>query len=200
MTETIEDKQTVLFDPGYAKHTTILSLGSEYLYSSLDKIKNFNQKKSKFKMIYPQLLRMADNNTGFCLGSMLWAVYVKSLGDIEIEGNPCLGDTYNEKEAVEEVDFSIAFFDRLKKDAKYYLNLEYNVNPQHIKVLELYRVFLTENCSFVNTRTTNDIILPDGFTIPDSPALEKINAKISEVVNSGNLLDLFEVWDLVYRS
>ena len=58
---------------------------------------------------------MADNNVGFCLGSLLWAVYIKSLRNVQIDGNPCLGGTYNQEEAVEEVDYSIEFFNRLKK-------------------------------------------------------------------------------------
>ena len=100
MTET--KIQTVLFDPGYAQHTTILSISSEYIYAGINQFKNLGQKKMKFKMMYSQLIRMVDNNVGFCLGSLLWAVYIKSLGDIKIEGNPCLGGTYDKEEAVEE--------------------------------------------------------------------------------------------------
>ena len=197
--ENVKEK-TVLFDPGYAQHTTILSISSEYIYSSVNQFKNFGQKKMKFKMLYPQITRMVDNNVGFCLGCLLWAVYIKALGeDIKIEGNPCLGDTYNKEEAVEEIDFSIVFFDKLKKDAKYYLGIEYVVNPFHIKVLELYREFLTQNCSFVNTKTTSDVILPDGFEIPAEENLEKIHSKIQEVISSGNLLDLVEVFELTYK-
>ena len=117
---------SVLFDPGYAQHTTILSMSSEYIYAQINQFKNMNQRKMKFKMLFPQLVRMSDNNVGFCLGSLLWAVYIKSLGDnIEIEGNPCIGGTYDEAETVEEADFSIAFFEKLNKDSKYYLGKEY---------------------------------------------------------------------------
>ena len=79
---TTTQMQSVKFDPGYAQHTTILSISLEYIYSSINSYKNFGQKKAKFKMLYPQILRMVDNNVGFCLGSLLWAVYIKSLGDI----------------------------------------------------------------------------------------------------------------------
>ena len=66
---------SVLFDPGYAQHTTILSMSSEYIYAQINQFKNMNQRKMKFKMLFPQLVRMSDNNVGFCLGSLLWAVY-----------------------------------------------------------------------------------------------------------------------------
>ena len=106
--------KSVLFDPGYAQHTTILSISSEYIYAGVNQFKNFGQKKMKFKMLYPQLLKMVDNNVGFCMGSLLWAVYIKNLGEnIQIEGNPCIDGTYDKEEAVEEVDYSIAFYDTI---------------------------------------------------------------------------------------
>ena len=189
---------SVLFDPGYAQHTTILSIGVEYLYAQINQFKNLGQR--KFKMTYPQILKMANNNVGFCLGSLLWAVYIKSLGDnIAIEGNPCLGGTYEEAETVEEVDYSINFFTQIKKDAKYYLGRDYQINPQYLKILELYKEFLTLNFSFVNTKTTCDVKLPSGFKIPDEASLEKIHAKIQEVISTGELLKMLPLLDLVYE-
>lgn len=191
---------SVLFDPGYAQHTTILSIGSEYLYAQINQFKNFGQRKMKFKMLYPQILKMADNNVGFCLGSLLWAVYIKSLGDnIEIEGNPCLGGTYDEAETVEEADFSIDFFNRIKKDTKYYLGKDYQINPKYIKILELYKEFLTLNFSFVNTKTTGEVKLPQGFKIPNEEDLNKIHSKIQEVISNGQLLEMLPLLDLVYE-
>ena len=191
---------SVLFDPGYAQHTTILSIGIEYIYAQINQFKNLGQRKMKFKMMYPQILKMANNNVGFCLGSLLWAVYIKSLGDnIEIEGNPCLGGTYDEAETVEEADYSINFFSQIQKDAKYYLGKDYQVNPQYIKVLELYKEFLTLNFSFVNTKTTGDVKLPNGFKIPDEASLEKIHSKIQEVVSNGELLEMLPLLDFVYE-
>lgn len=195
MTET----QTVLFDPGYAQHTTILSISSEYIYAGINQFKNLGQKKMKFKMMYPQLVRMVDNNVGFCLGSLLWAVYIKSLGDIKIEGNPCLGGTYDKMEAVEEADFSIEFFERLKKDCKYYLGTDYKIDPLHIKILELYKEFLVLNSGFINTKTTNDVKLPEAIKTPQKDELEQIYNKIQDVIKSGNLLDLTEVFSLIYE-
>ena len=190
---------TVLFDPGYAQHTTILSISTEYIYASINQFKNLGQKKMKFKMYYPQIKRMVDNNVGFCLGSLLWAVYIKSLGDLQIEGNPCLGSTYDRDETVEEADYSIEFFERLKKDVKYYLGENYEINPLCVKILELYKDFITLNCGFTGTKTTSDVKLPQGFKTPNEEECEKIHNKIQEVIQSGNLLDLTEVFDLAYE-
>lgn len=197
MTETTAN--SVLFDPGYAQHTTILSINVEYIYANIAQFKNFGQRKMKFKACYPQIIKMVDNNVGFCLGCLLWAVYIKSLGELQIEGNPCLGDTYNKEETVEEADYSINFFEKLKKDAKYYINENYEINPLFVKILELYKEFLTLNCGFVNTKTTKDIVLPDGFEIPNKENLEKIHNKIQEVIKTGKLLELTEVLNLAYE-
>lgn len=191
---------SVLFDPGYAQHTTILSMSSEYIYAQINQFKNMNQRKMKFKMLFPQLVRMSDNNVGFCLGSLLWAVYIKSLGDnIEIEGNPCIGGTYDEAETVEEADFSIAFFEKLNKDSKYYLGKEYKYDEILVKILEVYKEFLTLNCGFVSAKTTGDVQLPRGIKIPNDEVLEQIHDKIQEVIKSGNLLDLLPMFSLIYE-
>lgn len=181
----------VLFDPGYAKYTTILSIQLEYIYQNINKFKNLGQRKNQFKLYYQKILHMVNNNVAFCLGSILWAVYIKSLGNVEISNNPCLGDTYNQEEAVEEIDFSKNYFEQLKKDAKYYLGLDYNINPEYMKILDIYREFLIINEAFVNTKTTDDIKLPKEIKTPKN--VEKINEKIQEVVKTGNLTDLFEI-------
>lgn len=191
--------KTVLFDPGYAQHTTILSISAEYLYACINQFKNLGQRKMKFKMCYPQITEMVENNVGFCLGSLLWAVYIKTLGDVQIEGNPCLGGTYDKEETLEEVDYSIEFFERLKKDVKYYLGSDYEINSTYVKVLELYKEFLVLNCGFVGTKTTNDVILPQGFKAPKVDDVDKIYSKIQQVVQNGKLIDLLEVFDLVYE-
>ena len=190
--------QCVKFDPGFAHHTTILSINLDYIYSRINSFKNFGQKKSSFKFNYNQIQQMVNNNVGFCLGSILWAVYIKSLGDLNIEGNPCYGDTFDKNETCEEIDFSIEYFDQLKKDVKYYLGQNYEINPLYIKILELYKEFLLQNKNFVSTKTTNDIILPEDIKIPSESDLTTIHSKIEEVIKTGQLLDLTEVLELVY--
>ena len=49
---------SVLFDPGYAQHTTILSMSSEYIYAQINQFKNMNQRKMKFKMLFGCLIIM----------------------------------------------------------------------------------------------------------------------------------------------
>ena len=183
------------FDPGYAQHTTILSLNIESIYASISRFKNLNQRKMQFKMYYPKIKRIADNNVAFCLGCILWAVYIKSLGNEEILNNPCFGDVYNEEETIEEIIYSKNYFEQLKKDAKYYLGEEYTYDEKFIKVLDVYQEFLTLNESFVKTKTTEDLKLPTSIKQPKD--LNKIKNKIDEVVKNGNLMNLFELYETI---
>ncbi len=186
---------SVLFDPGYAQHTGILSVNVEYIYASVSRFKNLGQRKNQFKMYYTKLLKLVENNVSFCLGCMLWAKYIKSLGTENILNNPCLGDTYNEAEAVEEIDYSMQYFEQLKKDAKYYLGLDYVVDERCLRVLEVYREFLTLNKAFVDTKTTDDIKFPKSLKTPED--MELVNSKIQEVVKTGNLVELFEIYGTI---
>ncbi len=197
MTETKE--QTFLFDPGYAQHTTILSINIDYTYAGINQFKNFGQRKMQFKMLYPKILRIVDNNTGFCLGSLLWAAYLKTKKGAQIEGNPCLDGTYDKDETVEEADYSINYYSQLQKDSKYYLGINYEINPLHIKILELYKEFLVLNHGFVSTRTSDDIVLPACLSVPSDADAQVIYNKIQDVIKSGNLLDLTEVFGLIYK-
>ncbi|MBP3846754.1 hypothetical protein J6I39_03285 [bacterium] len=197
MTETAI--KSVKFDPGFAQHTTILSINLEYIYAKINSYKNLGQRKRCFKFNYKQIQRMTDNNIGFCLGSILWAVYIKSLGNLPIEGSPCYGDTFDKDETCGEIDFSIEYYEQLKKDAKYYIAQNYEINPYAMTILNLYKEFLLENKNFTSTKTTDDIVLPKDLKTPTKEDLAIIYEKIEEVIKSGNLLDLTSVFGLVYE-
>ena len=199
MTMTDTKTKSVPFDPGFAQHTTILSISLEYMYAQINQFKNFGQRKMKFKMYYPNFVKMVSNNVGFCLGCMLWAVYIKAEKGATIEGNPCLGDTYDRDETVEEIDYCLNYFNQLQKDAKYYLGQTYEVNSLYVKIMELYKEFLTENKNFVSTKTTDDLVIPSSFKTPSESSLEVIKTKIDEVIKSGNLIDLTKILNLVYE-
>ena len=129
----------------------------------------------------------------------MWAVYIKSHKNVEIEGNPCFGDTYDETETVEEIDYSIEYFNQLKKDAKYYLGTDYEINPKYIEVLKLYKKFLVLNKNFTQTKTSEDLLLPEEIKIPNKEDLDKIYNKIHEVIKTGNLIDLLEDFNLIHK-
>ena len=51
--------------------------------------------------------------------------------------------------------------------------------------------------NFVNTKTTEDLKIPEGIKIPSDKDLETIHSKIQDVIKSGNLVDLTETFNLI---
>lgn len=194
---TIDTKDNVQFDPGFIPHISAFEPNIEYVYSSLNSCRNFNQKKMQFKMFYPKILSLVKNYLGFYLGCILWAVYIKNLGEKPIIGNLCYGGEYSDAETLEEVDFVKKYIEQLKKDAKYYLNQNFSIDDESLKVLDEYREFLKLNEGFVKTQTTKDIKLPESLKTPSSADLKEILAGIESVIESGKLHELFTLAEKV---
>lgn len=55
MTTKFDFSEGALFDPGFVGHLNAFIPTIEYLYSDIYSVKNFNQKKMKFKMYYNRL-------------------------------------------------------------------------------------------------------------------------------------------------
>ncbi len=178
----------VKFDPGFIQHMSAFVPNVEYVYNTLSQFRNFNQKKQHFKMFYPKIQTLLKNYTGFYLGCMLWAVYIKQFDNAKILNNLCYGGEYDEKDSLYEVDFIKEFIGQLTKDAKYYAGQNYTLDETSAKIIDIYREFLKANEGFVKTQTTNDIKLPSNLKTP--PDLEEINKAIEKVCENGKLNEL----------
>lgn len=186
---------SALFDPGFAEHTNILSANIEYIYSGISRFKNLGQKKTQFKIYYKKIIDLVDNNIAFYLGCLLWASYIKDLGTKNILNNPCLGEVYDEDATLKEILFTEKYLEQLKKDAKYYLGIDYDLKPEYEKILSVYKDFIIMNKGFVNTKTTNDLLLPEGLKKLDNP--EKVNEEIHNVIKTGELKKLLELYGTI---
>lgn len=194
---TIDTIDNVQFDPGFIQHMSAFEPNIEYVYSSLNSCRNFNQKKMQFKMFYPKIQSLLKNYLGFYLGCILWAVYIKSLGEKPITGNLCYGGEFSENETLEEVDFIKAYIEQLKKDAKYYLNQDFSIDEESLKVLDVYREFLKVNEGFVKVQTTTDVKLPECLKKPSAEDLQEILEEIEKVIENGKLHELFTLAEKV---
>lgn len=188
---TIDTKDNVQFDPGFIQHMSAFEPNIQYVYNSLNSCRNFNQKKMQFKMFYPKIQSLLKNYLGFYLGCILWAVYIKSLGEKPIAGNLCYGGDFSETETLEEVDFIKSYIEQLKKDAKYYLGQNFSIDEESIKVLDAYREFLKLNEGFVKVQTTTDVKLPASLKSVDETGLKEILVGIEQVIENGKLHELF---------
>lgn len=183
----------VQFDPGFTAHISAFMPNIEYVYGSLDRYKNFGQKKNQFKMFLPKLSALIDDYVAFYLGCMLWASAVKTLKGKPILNNFCCGAEYDEAETVSEVDFTKAFYEHFPKDVKYYTGKDFALDEKKLDILKNYRDFLIENKGFTEMKTTDDIKLPAKFKeLKDTNAVFN---KIEEVLESGKLNELYDLYE-----
>ena len=180
------------FDPGFAPYIMAFRGTVEYLYMDINRFKNLSQRKMKFRQYYKKFLELFNNNLGFYVGCLMWAAYIKTQPDIL--NNNCLDGEYNEEENVSDVDFMIKFLELLPKDMKYFLGMNYEINPEDLKILEMYKEFLTINKGFVNSKKNTDILLPSGMK---TDGAENFKDKIDEVLKIEDLSKLLEYKDLI---
>lgn len=185
----------VLFDPGYSKYTLAFSQNIDAAYNVLFSMKALHQRKFKFQMVYPQLLKLLEHTVSFYLGCLLWAAYIKQSFENEpkeILDNDYLGKTVNEEQLLFEVNYAISYIEKLKKDCKYYLGKTCNIPEDWTYVLNVYKEFLTANNYLTQAKMTSDILLPKQIKKIESPDLEKVLFIIEEVTKTGELKDLFK--------
>ena len=182
------------FDPGFAPYILAFRGTVEYLYMDINRFKNLSQRKMKFRQYYKKFLELFNNNLGFYVGCLMWAGYIKTQPEQDILNNNCLGGEYNEEENISDVDFMIKFLELLPEDMKYFLGMDYEINPDDIKILEMYKEFLTINKGFVNSKKNTDILLPAGMK---TDGAENFKDKIDEVLKTEDLSKLLEYKDLI---
>lgn len=187
----------MLFDPGYSASVARVSGNIEYMYSAFSSIPSVKQKRFQFSVLYPKFLKAIDLNAAFYLGCMLWGVYLKSNPGKEIINNPCL-DTEFDDDSFYEIDFLYNFIkEGFNRDCKYYLNKTCTINPLYLKILEIYREFLSLNKGFINVKKTDDILLPQKLKSPAGKDLTLIYDIIVKAVKEDDLKILFEVSDKI---
>ena len=182
------------FDPGFAPYIMAFRGTVEYLYMDINRFKNLSQRKMKFRQYYKKFLELFNNNLGFYVGCLMWAAYIKTQPEQDILNNNCLGGEYNEEENVADVDFMIKFLELLPKDMKYFLGMNYEINPEDLNILEMYKEFLTINKGFVNSKKNTDILLPSGMK---TDGADSFKDKIDEVLKTEDLSKLLEYKDLI---
>ena len=186
-----------LFDPGFAKDLIPLSLDVQYFYDELNVIKNFSIRKSEFRIALPKLVQLMDRHIGFYVGCMLWGAYLKTLGVREIINNPFLGKEYEEEAALSEINFIFDFAKKLDKDSKYYTGKPFIFDNKKADVLEKYKEFIRQNKSFVDTDTTDKIILVGKLDVIGEEEINDIEQKIQNVIQNGKLEQLIEFCDRI---
>lgn len=191
----------VLFDPGYSKYTLPFSPNIDAAYKMIFSMKSQNQRKFKFRLLYPQLLKLLEHTISFYLGCLLWASYISQefKNDAkDILDNNYIGQPVNEEEMLFEVNYVISYIEKLKKDCQYYLNKTCNLPDNWLQIMTVYKEFLTMNEFLVNAKTTSDIKLPATIKELSQEDRNTILSNIETVTSTGELKELFNVKELIF--
>lgn len=192
-------EKSVPFDPGYSQHSYQFSENIEAVYNVLKSIKTPHQKKFQFKVFQPKIVMMYENSVAFYLGCLLWASYIKkafSEAPKEISDNNFY-DKEIDDDIFSEINCLTDYFSQYEKDCKYYLSKPCLLNEEWLRIINVYKDFLTVNDNFKKVKDTSDLRLPKEIKDISPQDLSIILEKIEAVTVSGKLEELFEVKDLV---
>ena len=163
-------------------------------------VKNINQRRFKFKTLYNEIIKSFKNIVGFYAGCLLWATYIKYSNaeeNKEIDGNNFLNQDINDTDKFDflyEIDYLINYFEKFEKDTKFFLGKSETLPKKWKFIGETYKNFLIINNNFTQTKTTEDLKLPDSLTKPDEKALETYYKCIMSIIVNGELerfIDIF---------
>ncbi len=193
-------EEKVKFDPGIGNLFIDFNDYINNLYSSLMMLRTIHQKRIKFKLNSQKIYKYMENNIAFYLGCLLWAYYIKEnniKSPKEIEGNVFLNMTDEQKEKYDyllQVNFLENYFDSFERDTLYYAGKKINIPERWKNILKIYSDFLSLNNGFTDTKTTENIVIPDSLKNIDSNI--DINSYIQKAIEQKNLEILMNIDNL----
>ncbi len=177
-------QNTVAFDPGFAPYVLVFSTTYEYMQAEIKKFKNANQRKMKYKVFEPGLLKLCDNLTAFYLGCMLYGGYLKNKykdTPKEISGNDFWGLDVDECRN-SDVTIEVNALDKFIKTNDKNPFATRKINTKYADIVDNYIEFLEINNYFTNIKMTSDLKLPKSFEFIDKMSDTEVD-KILETIN-----------------
>ncbi len=174
----------VKFDPGMGDLAVDFNGFINEVYSRMMSFRTIHQKKACFKFYLSKIKTYMMNNIAFYCGCLLWAYYISSENKNspkDIEGNSFLYLTEEQKNDYDfmvQVSFMENYFDSFERDVLYYTGKKILIPREWRNILSLYSEFLELNKGFINTKTTNDIILPEKLSTM------KFNQNINDLIKN----------------
>jgi len=190
------------FDPGYAQFLPDFPDNAIDLLKEISSIKQNHQKKFTFTNFERQICPIVKTYAAFYLGCMLWGGFLSSYFQslpVDIVENPMLELSEEEKTSVSEdklSDVILKFVCELNKSAQFYFKRNSFIKPDLVDILKIYKKFTEINNSFVNTKSTSDIILPEEFEYMKNLSKEELillKISIHEVLKTRNLEGLLQL-------
>lgn len=190
------------FDPGYAPYLIPFLPAVQVAKAELAGMKNFGQKKLRFKILNKVTQKALLSTLGFWVGCILWGGFIKYKFQSmpkEITGNSFIGLS---KEDIEEFEYSgefeaiIDYLDNYAKDMKYYTGVSGKLPDVYRTIVEEYKQFIQLNDNFLNAKTTQDIKVPPKFEFLaqySEQNLDELYSQIMQVIESKDLSEFLRM-------
>ena len=190
--------EKVPFDPGIGKFVSCFSQNIEMAMEQILAAKSPNQRKFKFQILYPTMLKYFENIIGFYSGCLLWAYYIKNSqngAEKEITGNNFFGQDFENNDKFDflyEINYLIEYFDKFQKDVRFFLNKPVKLDEHWFFIATTYKKFLEVNDNFVKVQTTVDLKIPEEFK--PKASVEQIKSIFDRVLANGQLSEFILVY------
>lgn len=195
-------EQNVPFDPGYAPNLVPFLPAIRTIDAELIVIKNFGQKKLRYKILSKIGHKAFLSTLGFWVGCLLWGGFIKYKfqdNPKPISGNGFIGLSKKDIESFaynEEFEAMSNYIQNYSKDMKYYLS-KYTTLPNfYNKIIEEYKEFVALNDNFLNSKSTNDIKISPKFEFLaeySDAKLDELYSQIVEIIESTDLSQFLEL-------
>jgi hypothetical protein len=190
------------FDPGYAPHLVPFLPTFQAFIQEMMHIKNFGQKKMRYKVLNKVVHKSLLSTLGFWVGCILWGGFIKyknADAPKEITGNNFIGLTPQDIEGFaynQEFEAILYYLESYSKDMKYYTGTNVTLPDFYKTIVEEYKEFVALNDNFLQTKITSDIKIPSKFDFLakySQAELDDINAKIMQIIESQDLSGFLEL-------
>ena len=195
-------EKEVPFDPGYAPHLVPFLPAISAINVELLPIKNFGQKKLRFKILSKIGHKAFLSTLGFWVGCILWGGFIKYKFEESpktISGNGFIGLSKKDVEGFsynEEFEAMATYIQNYSRDMKYYLSKYTSLPAFYGVIVEEYKEFVAINDNFLGSKSTNDIKIPSKFEFlaeySDSK-LDELYSQIMEIIESNDLSQFLEL-------
>lgn len=178
----------VPFDPGYAPNLVPFLPAINAINAELLPIKNFGQKKLRYKVLSKIGHKAFLSTLGFWVGCILWGGFMKykfEEAPKTISGNDFIGLSKEEVAGFaynEEFEAMATYIQTYSKDQNYYLGKYISLPNFYIKIVEEYKEFVNLNENFLYSKSTNDIKLSPRFEFLENYTDEKLDELYSQIM------------------
>ena len=192
----------VPFDPGYAPNLVPFLPAIRAINAELLPIKNFGQKKLRFKVLSKIGHKAFLSTLGFWVGCILWGGFIKYKFEEQpkpISGNDFIGLSKEEVSGFaynEEFEEMATYIQTYSKDQNYYLGKYTSLPNFYSKIVSEYKEFIELNENFLYSKTTNDIKISPKFEFlaeySDSQ-LDELYSQIMAAIENSDLSQFLEL-------